>query len=389
MPSRFELQARLCAGALAVSLLAGGAQAQTPAAATSPAGLSRAEAQAILRDARKVPQPQGIEELRTVELGGVKQWISVRGRDRRNPILLFIHGGPGTPEMPVSWSYQRPWEDYFTVVQWDQRGAGKTAAANDPAAIAPSITVERMTQDGEELVAHLRKTYGKRKIFILGHSWGTVIGLKLAERHPDWLHAYIGMGQVIYGVDNERLGYEFALRQARAHGDQDATRELEAIAPYPGLPGSLSIAKIITQRKWVIHFGGLTWGRGDFDYEENLRKLSPDYTETDLQADGEGATLMRLLPDLQRLDFREVKRLDCPTFLFAGRYDYETPSQVAAAWLENLKAPEKRIFWFERSAHMMQQEQPGTLLLHLVRDVRPLAVRAGDAAPEDRPGAGG
>src|SRR5690606_23265637 len=142
---------------------------------------------------------------------GIKQWISVRGRDRRNPILLFIHGGPASTEMPVSWLYQSPWEDFFTVVQWDQRGAGKSWTANDdPAAIAKTISIEQMTQDGVELVGYLREKYGKEKIFVLGHSWGTVIGLNIALSHPDWLHAYIGMGQVVNGQENERLGYEFA-----------------------------------------------------------------------------------------------------------------------------------------------------------------------------------
>ena len=138
----------------------------------------------IIREARAIPQPRGVEELREVEIGGIKQWSSIRGRDRRNPILLFIHGGPASTEMPVSWLYQSPWEDYFTVVQWDQRGAGKTAAANDPALVTPTITIEQMTADGEELVALLRETFSKDKIFVLGHSWGTVIGLGIAQRHP-------------------------------------------------------------------------------------------------------------------------------------------------------------------------------------------------------------
>src|SRR3546814_1644187 len=114
------------------------------------------DARDIIREARRITSPNGIEELRAVEIGGIKQWISVRGRDRRNPILLFIHGGPASTEMPVNWLYQGAWEDYFTVVQWDQRGAGKTAASNDAAAVTPTITIDRMTADGEELVAHLR-----------------------------------------------------------------------------------------------------------------------------------------------------------------------------------------------------------------------------------------
>ena len=377
----------LVAAVLATALAGPGARAQTPS--TGPeASFSREAAQAILRDARKIPQPRGVEELKAVEIGGVRQWISVRGRDRRNPILLFIHGGPGWPEMPASWLYQTPWEDYFTVVQWDQRGGGKTAASNDPDVVTPTIHVDRMVSDGEELVAYLRKTYGKDKIFVLGHSWGTVIGLRLAERHPEWLHAYIGMGQAIDAPENERLSYEFALRQARMRGDQQALKELEALAPYPGPPGSLSVARIVTERKWVTYFGGLTWGRSDFDYEENLKRLSPEYTDADVAADSE-ATLVQLLPEFGGVDFRSVRSLKCPTFILAGRYDYQTPSAIAAEWLGNLDAPLKRIFWFEHSAHMIQQEQPGKLFIHLVRDIRPLAVQAGDAAPDDAPGAGG
>ena len=357
------------------------ANADVVAAAPSP--------RAIIRDARAIAQPRGVEELREVEIGAIKQWISIRGRDRRNPILLFIHGGPASAEMPASWLYQSPWEDYFTVVQWDQRGAGKTAATNDPALVTPTITIEQMTADGEELVAMLRETFGKDKIFVLGHSWGTVIGLGIAQRRPEWLHAYIGMGQVINGQENERIGYAFAQGEARRRNDAQAQAELAAIAPYPAADGAVTFEQILAQRKWVIGYGGLTWGRSDFTYEQNARLLSPEYTDEDLAADQYvGASLVQLLPGLTRLDFGDVTRLDCPIFLFNGRHDYATPSSISAAWLETVSAPQKQVFWFEHSAHMMQFEQPGKVFMHLVRDIRPIAERAGDVAPEDEPGVG-
>jgi len=370
-------------------LLAGSGRATQPAAqpANAPAVPSPRE---IIRDAQRITTPNGIDELRAVQIGGIQQWLSVRGNDRRNPILLFVHGGPGSTELPVSWLYQRPWEDYFTVVQWDQRGAGKTAASNSLTAVTPTVTIDRMTQDGEEVVAYLRRHYGKRKIFVMGHSWGTVIGLNLARTHPDWLHAYIGMGQFIDGPENEALGYAFALREARAAGNAQAIRELETLTPYPGPPETLTLPRIITQRKWVIFYGGLTAGRNNFDYDNNARTLSPAYSDADLEqaANGEEETLVRLLPELIRLDSRSVTSLGCPTFIFAGRRDYETPSQIAAAWFTRLRAPQKTLVWFEHSAHMMHVEQPGRLLLHLVQDVRPIAMRAGDAAPADQPGVG-
>jgi pimeloyl-ACP methyl ester carboxylesterase len=365
------------------ALAAGSAQA----AESPPAAFSRDRARDIIRDARRIMSPLGIEEQRAVDIAGVQQWITVRGRDRRNPILLFIHGGPASTEMPVSWLYQSGWEDFFTVVQWDQRGAGKTAASEDHDAVIAGMSIERMTADGEAMVAHLRQHYGKRKIFVLAHSWGTVIGLNLARRHPDWLHAYVGMGQIVDWRENERVGYAFALREARSDGNKAAVAELEAIAPYPPADGVLSFQQIITQRNWVIHYGGLTAGRQDFAYDLNARKISPDYTDRDLSPPGtDGDTLVRLLPELARLDFPTVRRLDCPTFLFCGRRDYQTPSEIATAWFGKLRAPAKGLCWFEHSAHMMQLEQPGKLLLHLVNDIRPLAAKVGDVAPPDQPG---
>jgi proline iminopeptidase len=360
------------------------AQASAPAAAGAPDW--RTPAQKILRDVRHIAQPQGIEETLPVRIGGIAQWISVRGRDRRNPILLFIHGGPASTEMPVSWLYQSGWEDYFTVVQWDQRGAGKTYVANDPAAVEPTITQERMVADGEEMVAWLRAHYAKRRIFVLGHSWGSIMGLEIARRHPDWLHAYIGMGQMIYGRDNERLGYEWAMKAARADHNAEAVKQLDAIAPYPRADGSVSVEQIIVQRTWVIHYGGLTWGRPDFDYAQDAAKLSPDYTRKELSPeDGIGQSLPRLLPAMMAWDVRNVTHLDCPVFIFAGRHDYETPSELAVDWLAALRAPRKGLVQFENSAHMMELEEPGKLLVHLVNDVRPIAEEAGDAAMMDTP----
>lgn len=357
-------------------------------ASTAPEALILDDVRAVIADARSIRTPRGIEESLTVEIGGIPQALTVRGRDQRNPILLFIHGGPGVTEMPVSWFYQNPLEDYFTVVQWDQRGSGKTAALNpdfDPA----NLTAERMYQDGEEVLDYLRERYGKEKIFVLGHSWGSVIGLEIARRKPEALHAYIGMGQVIHMQGNEAVGYRFALEQARARENETAIAELEALAPYPNPEGALDVGAILTQRKWLSEFGGMTWGRPTLDYEYNLRPLSPDYDADDLMADGSsGAVVMALLPQLVSLDLRDVTSLDVPVILFLGRYDYATPSEVAFEWFEALEAPFKQAVWFEHSAHIMQLEQPGRFLTQLISVARPLAVEAGDAAPDDRPGVG-
>lgn len=381
-----------CFRALSVLLLAplwlgsACATAQLPEESTE---FTRGEVRQILRDARAIQTPRGIDQLVEVNVGGIPQWLSIRGRDRRNPILLFIHGGPGVTEMPVSWFYQGPLEDYFTVVQWDQRGSGMTAASSDQAEIIPTVTIERMVRDGEDVVAYLREQFDKDRIFVLGHSWGSLIGLEIAQRHPDWLHAYIGMGQIIHAQGNEAAGYQFAIEQAREHGHQTAIQELEAIAPYPKPGEAFSVAEIITQRRWLSFFGGMTWGRPDLDYENSLRALSPEYSDADLRADEQsGAVVMQLIPQLADVDYRGATELDTPVFLFLGRYDYAVSSQIAFDWFNSLEAPCKQAIWFEHSAHMMQFEQPGRFIVSLVQEVRPIAEAAGDVAPEDVAGVG-
>jgi proline iminopeptidase len=365
----------------AVTLILAGAVRSSAASADDELGfVDRARAQQIIGDLRAINTPHGVEELKTVEIGGIPQWLSVRGKDRDNPILLFIHGGPAFPEMPGSWFYQTPWEEFFTVVQWDQRGAGRTMTASTPEAVLEQVNVERMIADAVEVVDYLRKTYGKQKIFVLGHSWGSVLGLELARRHPSWLHAYVGMGQYIEREENERLGYEFALRAAREAGNEQAIAELTAIAPYPKPDKTIDIMEVVTQRKWLTYFGGMTRGRSSLDYEVNAKLLSPDYGLDDLKAaQFEGVSVAKLLPEFVNIDFTNVNRLDCPVFILAGRSDYAVSSVVASRWFSKLKAPSKKLVWFEQSSHMLQFEEPGKLLLTLVNDVRPIAVKAGDA----------
>jgi pimeloyl-ACP methyl ester carboxylesterase len=366
---KLEVRSIALSALFALSLLA------SPATANEP--MTRTQVQTLLAEAQKVTSSNGVDEGRPVLIGGIRQWVTVRGRDRRNPILLVLHGGPAAPELPNRFLFEAPWTDYFTVVEWDQRGAGKTYSLNDPAVVGPTLSEERMVKDAEELAGYLRATYGKDKIFVLGHSWGTVLGLSLAQRHPEWLYAYVGVGQVINMREGETVGYAFALDAAKADRNAVATKELEKIAPYPEMDGSLPLAKIGIQRKWSVHYGGLTHGRDSYDYWANAQALSPDYSEADLDAIGKGSALSlpALLPDLARVNFTTVRKLDCPVVIFAGRYDYTTPSTVVETWYRHLKAPAKRFVWFENSAHMISAEEPGTMLVHLVQDVLPLAGR--------------
>jgi pimeloyl-ACP methyl ester carboxylesterase len=345
----------------------------------------QAEAKSIIANARKIVTAHGVERLEKVTIGGIAQWVSIRGTDVRNPVLLLIHGGPGYVSMPMSWWFTRGWEEYFTVVQWDQRGSGKTYLLNDPAVIGPTMTRERMLADAEEMTTWVRHELGKEKIFILGHSWGSYLGLELAERHPSWLYAYIGAGQLTDGPESERRGWRFAMDAARRAGNAEAVDQLQAIAPYFSPGQKASLEDIYTQRKWLDLFGGVMAHRNGNSAESGLVDLSPDYGSAEIAHiwDGNDFSERYLLAEILTVDLGEIRQLNCPLIIFAGRYDVNVNSEVAAAWFAKVKAPSKQFIWFENSAHLPMTEEPGKFLISLVRYARPIAEKARDVPPTE------
>lgn len=343
---------------------------------------SREEALKIIGGLRQIVSPDGLEAVETISIGGIDQVVSIRSQDLRNPVLIFFHGGPGFVEMPLDWWWGRGWDEYFTVVHWDQRNAGKTYTAsgpNDPAL----LTVDRYQRDAEELVQWALQRFSKRKVFVLGHSWGSMLGLKLAASHPEWLHAYIGMGQSTNNPESERRGWTWTLERAKADNNAQAVRDLQSIAPYAIGSGPLAVSSILMQRKWLNHYGGAAWRRPGGDFELAAFKLSPEYTDEDVRNafKGQPPVTNALLPDILSTDLSNIRTLRAPLILLLGRHDVNVSSEVAAEWFATVKAPSKQLVWFERSGHHITSEEPGKLLHSLITYARPIADRAGDVAP--------
>jgi pimeloyl-ACP methyl ester carboxylesterase len=331
------------------------------------------KARAVIADLERIVAPSGIQESYKVRIGGIDQWINVRGQDRANPILLLIHGGPASPAMPTMWQFQRPLEEYFTVVNWDQRGAGKTYGEADPKVVAESLHIARYVDDAVEVAKYLNQRYHKEKIILMGHSWGTIIGFSAALKRPDLFYAYVGIGQVISTRENERISFDYALAQATAHHNADALAELSSIAPYPGKQ-PITRERIIVARKWPQFYGGMSAFRPESSYYFDGPLLSPEYDRADVHAIDAGSllTLDRILPEFVSVDFSPVRTFPIPVLMFMGRHDYTTPTAPTAAWLDNVKAPYKQAVWFEHSAHMIPWEEPGKMLVSLLRYVLPL-----------------
>jgi pimeloyl-ACP methyl ester carboxylesterase len=366
--------------AFLVLLSVAAARAQAPQTIT--ADDPYAPGRAVVAELQRIVTPRGIQENFVVPLGGARQQVYVRGADKANPIILFLHGGPGATEMAHAWTFQRPWEDFFTVVHYDQRGAGKSYPLNDPSALTQTMTIGRYRDDAIELIELLCKKYEKRKVILMGLSWGSQLGIEVARKRPDLLFAYVGVGQAIDTREGERVGFQWTLDRARAESNVEAIKELEALEPYPGA-GPLDIKRTDAERKWSIHYGALVANRKDADAYFHAPRLSPEHTPADRKAMNDGSlfTVTTLWPRLTNWSVMNVRKMNVPILFFLGRHDYTVPAVIADKWLKRLAAPIKKTVWFEHSAHLPMFEEPGRVFAALLQHVRPLA-HASRAAKE-------
>jgi pimeloyl-ACP methyl ester carboxylesterase len=307
--------------------------------------------------------PEPIAALERVVLGGAEQTLLVRGRDRGKPALLYVHGGPGFAQISIARHYSEELERHFVVVHWDQRGAGASCQGADFSA----LTQERLVADLVELAEQLRARFGR--IYLLGHSWGSVIGALAVQQRPELFAAYVGLGQVVSGRRNEELSYRFVLGEAQRRGDAEALADLARIhPPYP------TQSELGIQRRWLMRY------RGSIYDVERAREALPaallarEYTlATRLSFfDCFRRSLERLWGGLDGFDaISQIPRLDVPVFFFVGRRDWNTPGPLVEEWAARLEAPHVEIVWFDEVGHFAPIEAPEAFQRALIEKLAP------------------
>jgi len=315
-----------------------------------------------------VTTPNGVDEAKYVVIGGIEQWITIRGEDRNNPVLLMLHGGPGDATNPWGYAGFRSWLKRFTVVQWDQRGAGRTFGKSG-ASIAPTITIDRMTQDGIELAELLRKSLQKDKIILVGHSWGSILGVFMVKARPDLFYAFVGTGQVADPSRNYAVAYDALLDKAKGIEDQRAVRELRDVGPPP-YPDGRGYA---VQRKWSNLFEG-----ADFFISSmfGLALAAPGYSLRDVNdwVDGQGLSGQRLVPQTNSLSATTLGGdFAVPVFVIQGTEDFTTPTSLAKRFVNSIRAPRKAFVALEGGGHFSVFMKSGAFLEELVARVLPIA----------------
>ena len=279
----------------------------------------------------------GIDEAKYLQVGGIEQWVTIRGEDRANPVVLVLHGGPGDATNPWGHAGFRAWLKTYTVVQWDQRGAGRTLGRNGRASSAV-LTIDRLVQDGVELADALRTSLRKDKIILLGHSWGSVLGVLMAKAKPELFSAFVGTGQVGDPARGYSVAFDALLAKARASSsDARALRELEEIGPPPYKDGR----GYQVQRRWSNLFEG-----ADAFIASMLgfALIAPGYTVRDLNdwIDGQRLSAERLVPQSSALPPTALTgRFALPVFVIQGSEDFTTPTSLAKAFVDGVEAPRK------------------------------------------------
>ena len=307
-----------------------------------------------------------IAEVNYLRLGGLDQWVMIRGESLINPPLILLHGGPGFSETRLFRHFNAPVEKTFTVVYWDQRGSGKSFGSKIPRS---SMTVEQFIADLDELVEAVCKRVGKKRVAIFGHSWGSALGVLYAARFPEKVAAYVGSGQIGDWSASESSSYAFVLAEAQRLNNRKALKELRAIGPPPHTARSLWM-----QRTWLNRVEGQLRARTLW----NLGRIflgGPESSIFDLPnlLRGFRFSLDAMWAEVSRMNLMTVvPALQMPVFFFLGRHDHWVPSEISVAYFDALTAPSKTLVWFEESGHEPFVDEPAKFNASMVELVRPV-----------------
>jgi pimeloyl-ACP methyl ester carboxylesterase len=308
-----------------------------------------------------------------VPVGGIDQWISIRGENRANPVLLVVHGGPGEAQWPQAEVY-KPWEKAFIVVQWDQRGAGHTFGRYGIK--TPDVTLDRISKDGVELAEYLCRELGKKKIIVLGHSWGSLVATRMVQIRPDLFAAYVGTGQAASWMSLVNAQYDLLLAKAQKDGNSATVKELEAI----GRPGPTNGDHWSFINKY--NFRSL-WATSDQEWLQRLRSQAAELKAREPEQfknleDGMQFTGERVIPDQIATDLPKTAcDIHIAYFVIQGQDDVITPTQAAADYFKCIKAPKKELILIPNAGHFAFMTASDKFLEVLISKVRPVAVARG------------
>ncbi len=329
------------------------------------------------------PVPGSISEKIFVDIGGVRQGMFIRSADPANPVLLFLHGGPGMPQYFLEELTPTGLESRFTVCWWEQRGAGLSYSPGmDPA----TLTVDRLVADALEVTDYLRSRFGKDKIYLLGHSWGSFLGIQAAARAPEKFLAYVGVGQVADQTESEKQAYAYMLDRYMEEGNEKKLRKLwkypvleagpDVLLAYAGSllrdesMHELGIGTTHTMKSVITGVFLPVWRSRAYTLREkaNIWKAKAFLARsTDLRA-----RLLTARPE------EEIRALDIPAYFLSGRHDLTASYDLSKRYLGELAAPVKGFYTFEDSAHSPMFEEPERFLRILTEDVLAGTARLAD-----------
>jgi pimeloyl-ACP methyl ester carboxylesterase len=337
-----------------------------PAAVLAQRKLRQARAAAVL----KIEGARGIVEEQFVRIGEIDQWIGIRGEDRNNPVLLILHGGPGC-SYSIFTTHLRPWEKYFTIVQWDQRGSGRTFSRMGPRGCG-EMSFEQLARDAIDVVEYVRARLRKDRVFLLASSLGSTFGTMVARRRPDLFYAYIGTDQNVGMHRGRDEQFNDVMERLRVLGLGKGLEALERVGPDCARWNSDDYN---TVARWTM--------RSDPEGFRRTMKLlkdavwnAPGWTLKDIRAFAAGMrySLEKLLPEIARYDaWKQGTHFEIPFFIFQGEDDVLTTPELARVFFNDVVAPIKRMAMIQNAGHFAAFMQPSQLLRELLIDVRGLA----------------